>query len=499
MKSGAAAFLATFFFAVAAYAYPAEVEPVPPKRYFDITLNEIQQAQSSIRLYMYFVSLPPSRFGSKVYRLLDALAEAKERGVDVQVGLDRNVDWTERDSSNFWDPEWKNWKAYRYLRGRGVTAFFDSEAAFTHAKLLVIDHETVILGSTNWSEAAMTRNVEANALIRSPEFAREILKDFEALELHAPALRDVPTVPVPWAFLNNPALLGRMVTAHDEAAFDAYLCLLKSSGEGEITVDYGTMEAELSIGGKNKWLTRRSIRKVLQRLQERYGLIDFSYKWGKEPVVSLREIENPGTVPPGDSPRRYVQVPLTYWDWGWNKRLTFAGKVMYLLEQMYSALSPMEPVWFRSTEDLGELHGFSRYFAQDGLMDLRRNNLVEAQPDALDPADYSDRKTNRYVSNSLYNPQELAQALRGLEQRYGKEKVERAIEYASLVYEDSDIGAVERLIILEGEFGEEAVRQAAQRVGGMSGNNPKKTAGYLIGTIQGIGSKADEGGVTSSP
>lgn len=132
-------------------------------------------------------------------------------------------------------------------------------------------------------------------------------------------------------------------------------------------------------------------------------------------------------------------------------------------------------------------------------MDLRRNNLVEAQPDALDPADYSDRKTNRYVSNSLYNPQELAQALRGLEQRYGKEKVERAIEYASLVYEDSDIGAVERLIILEGEFGEEAVRQAAQRVGGMSGNNPKKTAGYLIGTIQGIGSKADEGGVTSSP
>ncbi len=499
MRSGAAASLATLLFAVTAYAYPAEVENIPPERYFEITLDEIQQARSSIRLYMYFASLPPSRFGSKVYHLLDALAEAKERGVDVQVVLDRNIDWTERDSSDFWDPEWKNWKAYQYLRQRGVSTFFDSEAAFTHAKLLVFDQETVILGSTNWSESAITRNVEANALIRSPGFAKEILKDFEALELHAPALKDTPAVPAPWAFLKNPAALGKMVTAHDEAAFDAYLYLLKSSGGEEIIVDYEAMKAELSIGGKNKWLTRRSIRKVLRRLQERYGLIDYAYRWGKAPVASLREIENSGSVPSGDSPQRNIQVPLTYWKWGWNRRLTFAGKVMYLLGQMYSALSPMEPVWFRSTEDLGETHGFSRYFAQDGFMDLRRNNLLEAQPDTLDPADYSDRKTNRYVFNPLYDPQELARAFGELEQRYGKEKVRRAVEYASLVYEDSDIGAVERLIILEDEFGKEVVRQAAQRVDGMSGNNPKKTVGYLIGVIQGLGSTVEDEGIASSP
>ncbi len=35
-----------------------------------------------------------------------------------------------------------------------------------------------------------------------------------------------------WKFLENPKFAGRMLTAHDERAFDLYLALLKESEGG---------------------------------------------------------------------------------------------------------------------------------------------------------------------------------------------------------------------------------------------------------------------------
>ena len=172
-KIRTAAFLAAFLFSAPAFGHPAEVENIPSNRYFEITLNEIQQAKSSIWLTMYLIALPPKRLGSKAYRRADALAQARERGVEVKVVLD--------GPAAVGDPADKNDRAYRYLRERGAEVFYDDEKRLTHAKALVIDGETVILGSTNWSEAALTRNVEANVLIRSKELAGEILSGFEEL------------------------------------------------------------------------------------------------------------------------------------------------------------------------------------------------------------------------------------------------------------------------------------------------------------------------------
>jgi hypothetical protein len=122
---------------------------------------------------------------------------------------------------------------------------------------------------------------------------------------------------------------------------------------------------------------------------------------------------------------------------------------------------------------------------------------VEVEPDKLNPKNYGDRKANRYAPNPLYDPKELEQAFRRLEGRYGEGKVKKAAGYASLVYEDSDVEAVERLILLEEEFGAEVVQQAASVVGKMSGNNPKKTAAYLIATVRGIGGRKDAEGIRS--
>jgi hypothetical protein len=487
LKRGGAVPLLVSIAATAAFAVPADVENVPTDRYFDVALNEIQQADSSIHLYMYLIALPPNRLGSKVYRLVDALVEAKERGVDVQVVLDRNINWTEESNLGFWDSAGKNAKAYRYLQGKGVEVYFDDEAIFTHAKALVIDKRIVILGSANWSESAFTRNVETSALIRSEEFAREILDGFRPLKLHAPKIGSSETIAVPHAFLNDKQLLGRMVTDHDERAFDAYLFLLRFFAGGEPgeekVVGYGLLKEVLGVRGENEGNNRRAVRRVLDRLQDKYRLIAVSYKRGDEPAVALRAIEAKADR------RQPTEIPVTYWEWRWNRELSFPGKVMLLLGEMYSSMSPTAPVWFRSTSDIAQRHGVSRSFVEDGLMELRRKNLVEVAPDRLDPEDYSDRNANRYAPNPLYDYKRLKQALQDLGDRYGSEKVEKARAYIAAVYEDSDIEGVERLILLEEEFGVEVVQQAVEVVSKMSGNNPKKTMAYLIVTIQGIGGR----------
>lgn len=418
--------------------------------------------------------------------------DAKERGVDVQVALDRNIAWTEDNNLGFWNSAGKNEKAYRYLREKGVKAYFDDEAVFTHAKALVADQKTVILGSTNWSEAALTRNVEANVLIRSKAFAEEILKGFETLKLYAPEIGNSETVVVPLAFLNSKQLLGRMVAAHDDRSFDTYLFLLKvlgKKGEGkEEIAGYEALKELLGIRGENEWNNGRAVRRVLKRLQDNYGLVTLSYKRGEEPVVSLKAIED-RTGPGLASGAQVVEIPVTYWEWGWNKELSFPGRVMYVLGTMYSSASRTAPTWFRSGDDLVKRHGFARMFLQDGFMDLRRHNLVEVRPDRLKPGNYSGRKANRYAPNPLYDPRELKRRFTELKERYGKKKVQKAAGYASLVYEDSDVEAVERLILLEEEFGAEVVQRAARVVGKMHGSNPKKTVGYLIATIQGIGTR----------
>lgn len=491
-RNGAAAFLAAFLLAASAAADPAEVENIPSQRYFETALAEIQKAESSIRLYLYLISPPQKRLGSRVHRLVDALAQAAQRGVGVQVVLDRNIDWNEEGAFGFQNPSRGNEEAYQHLRARGVKVLFDDPAILLHAKVLVIDEKTVILGSTNWSEASLTRNLEANALVRSREFAVEILKGLRRIKLHDPVQKENPAVAVPRAFLQSPELLGRMVTARDEGPFDLYLYLLKTFGAGEegkkIALEYELLKGQLGRPAQSEGRKRRFIQRSLRRLRDRYRLIDFADKRRQDPVVSLRRIGGPETAPV-DLREGFVHIPLAYWDWGWDKRLTFPGRVMALLGELYSSLSPMAPVWFRSNKDLAQMHGISEQFVQHGLMDLRRRNLIEVKPDKLSPGSYGSRKANEYAPNPLYDPQELARAFRNLEQKHGEKRVRKAAGYASLVYEDSDVEGVERLILLEEEFGPEIVRRAVQRTAALHGSNPKKTMGYLINTIRRMGAQ----------
>jgi phosphatidylserine/phosphatidylglycerophosphate/cardiolipin synthase-like enzyme len=56
--------------------------------------------------------------------------------------------------------------------GRHVRLINPAHFVHCHNKLIVVDEESVLVGSQNWSDFAVTRNREVSLLLRFPELAR---------------------------------------------------------------------------------------------------------------------------------------------------------------------------------------------------------------------------------------------------------------------------------------------------------------------------------------
>lgn len=67
----------------------------------------------------------------------------------------------------------------------------DEVRATWHAKCVVIDDETALVTSANFTEWAQSRNVEAGVLLRNPQFARQLRQQFESL-VQSKAVLEVP-------------------------------------------------------------------------------------------------------------------------------------------------------------------------------------------------------------------------------------------------------------------------------------------------------------------
>lgn len=119
----------------------------------------MSRAQESIHVAMFsanYQTAPEYRDGS-ANRLLQQLVAARNRGVEVSVVMD---DWPEG-----------NEKSKNYLERNNVPVRTLSFDGSLHAKLIVIDGEVVIVGSTNWSHHSLDKNHEANVIIKDPRIA----------------------------------------------------------------------------------------------------------------------------------------------------------------------------------------------------------------------------------------------------------------------------------------------------------------------------------------
>ena len=87
-----------------------------------------------------------------------ALVDAKKRGVSVEVILDKSQRSEKYSSADF-------------LKNAGVPTYIDAKHAIAHNKVMVIDGQTVLTGSFNFTKAAEESNAENLLVIHEAALA----------------------------------------------------------------------------------------------------------------------------------------------------------------------------------------------------------------------------------------------------------------------------------------------------------------------------------------
>ena len=98
--------------------------------------------------------------------------DAKRRGVDVEVLLDKSQRTEKYSSADF-------------VAHVGIPTFIDAVHAIAHNKVMVIDGETVVTGSFNFTKAAEDRNAENLLVIHDRAIAGEYRKNWEEHRGHS--------------------------------------------------------------------------------------------------------------------------------------------------------------------------------------------------------------------------------------------------------------------------------------------------------------------------
>ncbi len=145
----------------------SDVELINDRDYAPAMIAELQQADTSIHIAMFSITYYDDYPDSSVNKMLEELVYAKNRGLDVRIVVDEYPE----------DHE----KGIEFLEKYGVPVRHDGPEQSTHAKLIIIDGKTTILGSTNWRYYSVDKNHEADVIIRNQAVALEYEQYFEEI------------------------------------------------------------------------------------------------------------------------------------------------------------------------------------------------------------------------------------------------------------------------------------------------------------------------------
>lgn len=132
------------------------------REYLPAALALIRGARRTIHVSQFLFI-----YGRATRHLQDALVEAARRGVRVRVIVDEETE--------------RSMLTVAHLVRLGVDARADSPRKRTHTKMIVVDGERALCGSTNWSDASLERNNESNLLVADPALAAALDRYFEDL------------------------------------------------------------------------------------------------------------------------------------------------------------------------------------------------------------------------------------------------------------------------------------------------------------------------------
>lgn len=150
---------------VSAATYPVETQVFfsPQGGVADEVISQLNQAKREIRVQAY--SFTHSGIAK-------ALVDAKRRGVDVEIILDKS---NRRDK----------YSAADFTAHAGVPTFIDAKHPIAHNKIMILDGETVMTGSFNFTKQADQKNAENLLVLHSKELAKAYLSNWAVHKAHS--------------------------------------------------------------------------------------------------------------------------------------------------------------------------------------------------------------------------------------------------------------------------------------------------------------------------
>ena len=129
----------------------------------DAIIRDLNQAKNTVLVQAY-------SFTSAL--IAKTLLNAHKRGVKVEVILDKSQRTDQYSSATF------------FFNG-GIPVKIDSVHAIAHNKVIVIDGETVITGSFNFTKAAEENNAENLLIINDKKLAEQYIKNWQKHAQHS--------------------------------------------------------------------------------------------------------------------------------------------------------------------------------------------------------------------------------------------------------------------------------------------------------------------------
>ncbi len=132
------------------------------EQYFPVLINFVKTARQRIDMAMFLFKITESK-NNKPAQLVDELIKAAERGVLVQVILEKS---SYNDSLNL-----ENERVAAKLQKHDIKVRFDSPKKTTHTKTIIIDRRFCFVGSHNLSHSALAFNHELSLLLDNTQMA----------------------------------------------------------------------------------------------------------------------------------------------------------------------------------------------------------------------------------------------------------------------------------------------------------------------------------------
>jgi len=145
----------------------------PDVRCADVVVHELGTARHAIHVLAYGFSHPG---------IARALADARQRGLDVEVILDKSNQREHYSEADF-------------VARAGVITYIDARHPIAHNKVIVIDEREVITGSFNFTRAADEKNAENLLVIHSASLASRYLENWREHQAHSSRYEGSPANP----------------------------------------------------------------------------------------------------------------------------------------------------------------------------------------------------------------------------------------------------------------------------------------------------------------